>query len=160
MLLKTNYYEVDIYTDGSSRPNPGPSGIAIRIIDPLTDAVLFENAGYVGTTTIVKAEYYAVIHGLEVARREFTCRKVNLFSDNLIVVKQINKMFRVKTESLDPFFLRTRKLIDNYFKEGVEILHVSEADLIPSFKREYHKYCDEKAKMAVKNRKPVVKISV
>jgi ribonuclease HI len=154
------YYEIDVYADGSSQPNPGPSGFAIYIVDTQTGNPLLEECFYIGQNTIVKAEYLAMIYALEIVRKKFTCRKVNVFSDNLVAVKQANKLFKVKTSSLNKYFLKIRQLSDNYFREGVEFLHTSEATgKKSSFQNKWHKICDKNAKKVVKTKIPFIDIN-
>ena len=155
----TYYYEVDIYTDASSQPSPGPSGIAVRIVDPKSGRILFEEAGYIGQTTSNRAEYTAIIFALDKARG-ITCRKANLISDNMLAVKQIEKIFKVQSPALNPLFLKARNLIDNYYKEGVSVKHLSEAGVIPSFDYRHHQYCDQRAKNAANNRSPILKVNI
>lgn len=55
-----------VYVDGSSRGNPGPSGIGIVIYaHPDDTKPLIEISKYIGITTNNIAEYEAVIHALK-----------------------------------------------------------------------------------------------
>ena len=89
---------VTVYTDGACSGNPGPGAIGVIILD--------ENNQEVGTckecigdTTNNRAEYKAVIRGLELAAG--VCRKkVICFSDSELLVKQLNKTWRIRSKEL------------------------------------------------------------
>jgi ribonuclease HI len=100
--------ELTIYTDGASRNNPGESGAGVYI---LQDGEPFEQiARYLGTTTNNVAEYTAAIIGLEHAVK-VGARRVSLFADSELLVKQINGQYKVKNEGLKPLHAKARELI-------------------------------------------------
>jgi len=100
--------ELTIYTDGASRNNPGESGAGVYI---LQDGEPFERiARYLGTTTNNIAEYSAAIIGLEHAVK-VGARKVKLFADSELMVKQINGLYKVKNEGLKPLHTKVKGLI-------------------------------------------------
>ncbi len=100
--------ELTIYTDGASRNNPGESGAGVYI---LQDGEPFEQiARYLGTTTNNVAEYTAAIIGLEHAVK-VGARRVSLFADSELMVKQINGQYKVKNEGLKPLHAKARDLI-------------------------------------------------
>ncbi len=100
--------ELTIYTDGASRNNPGESGAGIYI---LRDGEPFERiAQYLGKTTNNIAEYTAAIIGLEHAAK-VGAKKVRLFADSELMVKQINGLYKVKNEGLKPLHTKVKGLI-------------------------------------------------
>jgi len=100
--------ELTIYTDGASRNNPGESGAGVYI---LRDGEPFEQiARYLGMTTNNIAEYSAAIIGLEHAVK-VGARKVKLFADSELMVKQINGLYKVKNEGLKPLHTKVKGLI-------------------------------------------------
>ena len=100
--------ELTIYTDGASRNNPGESGAGVYI---LQDGEPFKKiARYLGTTTNNVAEYTAAIIGLEHAAKA-GARKVKLFADSELMVKQINGLYKVKNEGLKPLHTKVKGLI-------------------------------------------------
>ncbi len=81
--------EVLLYTDGSSRGNPGPGGYGaiLRYLDP--SGVLHErelSQGYICTTNN-RMELLGVISGLEALKRPCT---VTVYTDSQYVVKAFN----------------------------------------------------------------------
>ncbi len=100
--------ELTIYTDGASRNNPGEAGAGVYI---LRDGEPFESiARYLGTTTNNIAEYTAAIIALEHAAKA-GAKKVRLFADSELMVKQINGLYKVKNEGLKPLHMKVKGLI-------------------------------------------------
>lgn len=83
---------LDVYTDGASRGNPGPA--AYGFIFVRNNAIIFEEARTIGTTTNNSAEYYAILSALKKAH-EFATESVNVYSDSELVIKQINNQYRI-----------------------------------------------------------------
>lgn len=78
---------VEIYTDGSSRGNPGPGGWGVII---LSDARVMEYGGREEATTNNRMEMMAVIMGLRQARAK-SARQVTVYSDSQYVIKGITE---------------------------------------------------------------------
>lgn len=100
--------KIKIYSDGGARGNPGPAGIGAV----LTTAELekqFKNLGeykkYIGETTNNQAEYQAIHLGLEKAK-ELGAEEVECFLDSELVVKQLNREYKVKDAGLAKWFVR------------------------------------------------------
>jgi ribonuclease HI len=111
--------ELTIYTDGASRNNPGESGAGVYI---LHDGKPFEQiARYLGTTTNNVAEYTAAIIGLEHALKA-GARRVKLFADSELLVKQINGQYKVKNEGLKPLHAKARELIGRIGSVAVQYI--------------------------------------
>lgn len=77
---------IDLYTDGSSRGNPGPGGYGIVL---KSGAHYKEINGGFARTTNNRMELLAVIVGLEAIKRENS--QINVYSDSSYVVKAINE---------------------------------------------------------------------
>ena len=89
---------INIYTDGGSRSNPGPSAIAVIICDDEGNC-LKEHSDYIGDATNNIAEYRAIICALELGTSH--CRKeVRLYSDSQLAVRQLNKDWRINAPHL------------------------------------------------------------
>ena len=102
MITDTLIEEVSLYTDGGCRGNPGPGAIGILICDTAS-TVLHEHAERIGQTTNNRAEYTALIKGLDLCAH-YTRGRVWCFSDSEIVIKQVTGMYRLKNEALRSFF--------------------------------------------------------
>jgi len=120
-----------IYTDGGSRGNPGPSasGYVIMAED---DQVLEEGGEYLGITTNNQAEYQAVRLALNAARK-YQPQTLEFYLDSLLVVNQMNGVYKIKNRDLWPIYSDIKKLAEN-FKE-VKFKHVG---------REFNKLADAK----------------
>jgi ribonuclease HI len=79
-------HSVTIYTDGSSRGNPGPGGYGTILISGTYRKELSE--GYVITTNN-RMELLAVIAGLEALKQDNT--EVTVYSDSKYVVDSVEK---------------------------------------------------------------------
>jgi ribonuclease HI len=88
--------------DGASRGNPGPAGAGIALHDP--QGRLQVNTGrYLGETTNNVAEYQALLLGLEEARKQ-EVKKLRIFADSELMVKQLTGRYRVKSPHLIPLW--------------------------------------------------------
>ncbi|ADL12237.1 ribonuclease HI family protein [Acetohalobium arabaticum] len=103
--------ELNIYTDGASRGNPGPGGIGVLIKDG-SNNIKEELADYIGEATNNEAEYQAIIAGLKKAR-ELNSESISLFSDSQLVIKQLTGEYRVRSEKLKPYYLEIKELLQD-----------------------------------------------
>ena len=94
--------------DGACYPNPGNMAIGIVIYK---DGKLFikisEAIGY-GTNNI--AEYKALIRGLEEVKK-INPERIDVYCDSQLVVKQLNKKYKVKNKGIIPLFNRVEEII-------------------------------------------------
>ena len=89
---------VKVYSDGACSGNPGPGAVGVVILDE-NNQELATCKECIGDTTNNRAEYRALIRGLELAAG--VCRrKVICFSDNELMVKQLNRQYRIKNAEL------------------------------------------------------------
>jgi len=97
------------HTDGASRGNPGESGIGIVLHDE-KGTVLYSGSGYIGKTTNNVAEYEALLACLRKVR-SLDCRKLVVYSDSELMVRQIRGEYKVKDKALRVYFGKVRELI-------------------------------------------------
>jgi ribonuclease HI len=129
-----------IYTDGGSRGNPGEAGIGVVIYDEKKENILKEIGKYIGTETNNVAEYTALVVALKEAC-DMEAKRVKLFLDSELIVKQIKGEYRVKHEGLIPLYTKVVSLLKNF--EYYEITHV---------RREYNKQADKLVNLAIDNK--------
>lgn len=87
-----------IYTDGGSRGNPGPSGVGYYIVGP--DGREIKRGGlFLGMSNSRLAEYYGLKTGIDQAI-ELGLKRVNFISDSLMLVNQMNGIYKVKNRDL------------------------------------------------------------
>lgn len=109
-----------IYADGGSRGNPGPSASGYIILDP-SQQVIDEGGVYLGITTNNQAEYHGVRLGLERAV-ELGIQRVDFKLDSMLVVNQMNGIYKIKNRDLWPVHERIRELLGHF--EKVTFSHV------------------------------------
>ncbi len=111
---------VSIYVDGASRGNPGPSGIGYSIRDQ-SGKIIEEDGEFIGFATSRVAEYYAIKKGIERAL-ELGYKSVRFFSDSLMVVNQLNGIFRPKNRDILPIYRDVVAEIDRF--DSVSFTHI------------------------------------
>lgn len=118
-----NMPEAKLFTDGGSRGNPGPSAIGFVILD-MEENVVKKGSKYLGETTNNQAEYLALIAGLEKCHK-LRIKKLNVFMDSLLIVNQINGLYKIKNAELLDRYKKVRELCANF--EEIEFTHVPRA---------------------------------
>jgi ribonuclease HI len=94
------------WIDGASRGNPGEAGFGVVLE---TDRVPEEIVGYLGKATNNVAEYAALIAVLKLAA-DRGVKKLVVYSDSQLLVRQVNGAYRVTAPHLVPIFLQALKL--------------------------------------------------
>ena len=114
---------VELYTDGGARGNPGPAAIGAVVLDPSTDPPtrLASVSERIGIATSNVAEYRAVIAGLEAALA-FPSHTVRVRADSMLVIRQLEGVWKVKKEHLRPLHARARELLASWAE--VDLAHV------------------------------------
>lgn len=113
-----------INVDGASRGNPGEAGAGAVIKDP-EGQVVKKLKKYLGRTTNNVAEYNAVLIALESAR-DLGLNSIRIFADSELMVKQLNGVYRVKSEDLRPLYDRAMSLIKGF--KDCKVAHVYRED--------------------------------
>ena len=109
-----------IYTDGGSRGNPGPSALGYYIIGP--DGKELKRGGeFLGFSTSRLAEYYGLKEALEQAH-ELGLKRVHFKSDSLMMVNQMNGVYKVKNPDLMQVHADVLKLLSGL--EAYSFTHV------------------------------------
>ncbi len=98
---------VKLFIDGGCRGNPGPGAIGTLIIDGDGNQLLLE-AECIGHTTNNRAEYHALIKGLNVCAR-YTRRRVTAYTDCELVVNHMNGNYRLKNDVLRELFHKVKQ---------------------------------------------------
>ncbi len=106
--------ELKVFADGGSRGNPGPSASGYAILD-MDNNVVKKSGIYLGITTNNQAEYRSLKLGLEEAKK-FKAEVVHVYMDSLLVINQMNGVYKVKNRELWPIHESVRQLAAS-FKE-------------------------------------------
>lgn len=97
-----------IFSDGGARGNPGPAGIGAVLYDG-DKKVVAKISEYLGETTNNQAEYRALLAALKKAR-DLGAQDIACYLDSELVVKQLNREYKVKNKDLAPLFLEVYNL--------------------------------------------------
>lgn len=90
--------QLNVFTDGGSRGNPGDAGIGGVVFNAQKD-LLYEFSKYIGQATNNEAEYTALLHVLEWIKdysKDHLLNNVVFHLDSKLVVEQINKNWKIK----------------------------------------------------------------
>lgn len=106
-----------IYTDGGARGNPGNAAIGIYAVDE-ENLEIFKKGIRIGVSTNNYAEYFAVITALEIILEDkINCEEILFFLDSLLIVNQLNGIYKVKDKKLILLNLTIKKLISKLNKK-------------------------------------------
>ncbi len=111
----THFTELQLYADGGSRGNPGPSASGFVLLD-MAGNVVYEDGVYLGITTNNQAEYQALKLGLEAALHTFQVREIYVYMDSMLVVNQMKHIFKVKNRDLWPIHDAITRLVPKFKK--------------------------------------------
>lgn len=104
--------EINIFTDGGSRGNPGPAGIGVYMADKNGKKIV-SIGKRIGNATNNAAEYKAVLEALSylLANKENLGKnpKINFFLDSKLVYSQIAGLFKIKNPSLRTLLYEVRE---------------------------------------------------
>jgi ribonuclease HI len=108
------WQKVMLYADGSCRGNPGEGGAGVVIKDEKGRTVAWIKK-YLGPVTNNRAEYQALIVGLEQAQRLGT-REVEVYLDSELVVNQVNGVYRVRDATLETLVREVRRRLGHFVR--------------------------------------------
>ena len=117
---RSGAYATAVYVDGASRGNPGPSGIGYCIIDA-NGSSLARGGEFIGFATSRMAEYYAMRSAIERAL-SLGIKSAKFLSDSLMVVNQLNGIFKVKNADIAPIYNDIQKMIPKF--DSVSFSHI------------------------------------
>ena len=109
-----------LHIDGASRSNPGEAGFGVYVTTP-EGAETAQLYGYLGVASNNVAEYQALLHGLRYALSR-GARKVRVFSDSQLVVRQMSGHYRVKHPAMVPLHREAQGLARRF--EEFRLEHV------------------------------------
>lgn len=128
------------YTDGSSKGNPGESGIGVVVFDK-KGRILREAHRFIGTATNNVAEYEAVILALTEVKF-LGLDKVEIRTDSKLLYSQLTGKYRIKDRKLVRASIKCMKLLQDFKQWRVT--------LIP---REENRRADKLARASISKRK-------
>lgn len=129
-----------INSDGAAVPNPGPAGIG-AVLRNDKGVVVSEISKYIGHSTNNKAEFLALIAGLEEALK-LGADRVDLKMDSELIVRQLEGKYRSK--ELRQLFQQTLNLLSEF--KSFTVQHIP---------REQNKEADALSKRALAHKKTI-----
>jgi len=115
--------ELELYIDGASKGNPGPSGIGVVICRQ--GETIKNISSYIGNTTNNVAEYTALIYALQGALI-LKAENVKINTDSQLLYRQIKKVYKVKNPNIIGLYNQALHLM-SAFKQ-VSINNISRQD--------------------------------
>lgn len=128
--------EIEIYIDGASKGNPGPSGIGVVICN--NGETIRNISSYIGNATNNIAEYTALIYALQEALiLKAEVLKVN--TDSQLLYRQIKKIYKIKSANIIGLYNQVQNLMQGF--KSIEINNIP---------RENNRGADKLATKAIK----------
>ena len=118
-VLRDQGGRAHLYFDGGSRGNPGPAAIGWVIVSG--DGIVAEGGERIGRATNNRAEYEALIRGLEAAH-DYGFDTVEVRGDSELIIKQIRGEWDANDPGLRECRVRARELLAGF--EEWSITHV------------------------------------
>lgn len=109
--------QLQVFTDGGSRGNPGPASCGVAVYENINGRLQLIDSfsKFLGTTTNNQAEYQGVILALE-KLMPYKEQQLNFFLDSLLVVQQLKGEYKVKDKELGKLFLKAWNLMAGFQK--------------------------------------------
>jgi len=104
---------INVFTDGGARGNPGISGYGLVILD--NKKTIHQQAKYIGIKTNNEAEYIGLIAAITWLidhQLELNPDIINFHLDSQLIVRQIQRLYKVKAPNLKPLYQTVVKLLD------------------------------------------------
>lgn len=120
-----------LFVDGASRNNPGKAGAGIYLLKD--GAEVIQQGFFLGIKTNNEAEYLATILGLFFVEKQFRPKdKLTVISDSLLVVRQLEGLFKVRKKELVPLYTLAFAMIKACNGTVVHVLrhHNLQADMM------------------------------
>ena len=116
----TRMMSASLYCDGASRGNPGPSGAGVVLLDEKGEQI-FELSRYLDNGTNNEAEYRALVRGLRAAA-DLGVKRIEIFSDSELVVRQLIGKYKVRNARLRSLFDQAVSILQQF--DDYDIFHV------------------------------------
>jgi ribonuclease HI len=105
--------QLEIFTDGGSRGNPGEAAIGVVVREG--DTILYESGKTIGIATNNEAEYQAILHSLfwlESQKQVCATSTITWKLDSKLVVEQLSKRWKIKEPRMLTFAQQAWKLLE------------------------------------------------
>lgn len=104
----------ELYVDGASRGNPGPSGAGIHLL--FQKKTVLKKGFFIGEHTNNEAEYMALFIGVYLLKsHKKDSESVRIVSDSQLLIRQMQGVYKIKKEEL--------KVLQEAIKKELEGIH-------------------------------------
>lgn len=114
---------LEIYIDGASKGNPGPSGIGVVICQ--NGQTIKNIFSYIGRVTNNVAEYTALIYGLQEALI-LKAKEIEVNTDSQLLYRQVKKLYKIKSPNILGLYNQAMHLMSAF--EQVSINNIPRRD--------------------------------
>jgi ribonuclease HI len=128
--------ELEIYIDGASKGNPGPSGIGVVICR--RGETIKNISTYIGNTTNNVAEYTALVYALQEALI-LKAESLKINTDSQLLYRQVKKIYRIKSNN-----------IKGLYNQALHLIPAFKQVLINNIPRQDNRGADKLATQAIK----------
>jgi len=114
---------LQLFCDGGSRSNPGPSGLGIagyHVCEDGKKECIFEKGVFIENCSNNFAEYLALIQALNYAI-ESDYNNIEFYSDSKLIVEQVNGRWKVKSSDLKDLSEAAISRVRRIRKEGRQV---------------------------------------
>ncbi len=119
-IKTTEVVEIQLFGDGGSRGNPGPSASGYVLIG-MDGRVIETNGEYLNIATNNQAEYHSLRLGLERAR-QLGVEIVHVYMDSMLVINQMKGVFKVKNKELLTVYLIVKRMSRDF--KSIDFTHI------------------------------------
>ncbi len=128
--------EIEIYIDGASKGNPGPSSIGVVVC--AKGETIKNIASFIGRATNNVAEYTALIYGLQEGLI-LGAESIKINTDSQLLYRQLNKDYKIKSPNIVGLYNQATHLMSAF--KSVSLKHIP---------RENNRGADKLANKAIK----------
>lgn len=104
---------LEIYTDGASRGNPGPSAYAFIFV--YDKKIIKLKSGLINFATNNIAEYTAIFEALKEAKND-GYSEISVLSDSMLTISQLNGVYKIKSENLKNLHKKVIEIANSFDK--------------------------------------------
>ncbi len=102
-----------LFTDGCSKGNPGMAAGGVLILNSNEDIVLSKKIFLGNKKTNNEAEYLTMLEGLVTAKK-MGIKRIKIFSDSQLVVRQIRGAYKIKKETLKKINKKIMEILKSF----------------------------------------------
>lgn len=114
---------LQLYSDGGSRSNPGPSGLGVagyHVSDDGSKECIFEKGVFLENCSNNLAEYMALLESLNYATSS-DYQNIELYADSKLIVEQVTGNWKVKSPELKGWSETCTSRMNSMRRAGIQV---------------------------------------